>query len=60
MGEPLILFKILVLRKLFNSIDAELNFQVNVKPLFGDFVGLGVMNSILDETNGGFLSRTSS
>jgi IS5 family transposase len=48
--DPLILFKMLVLQQLFNLSDEELEFQVNDRRSFEDFVGLGVMNSIPDAT----------
>ena len=40
----------LVLQQLFNLSDEELEFQVNDRRSFEDFVGLGVMNSIPDAT----------
>ena len=48
--DPLILFKMLILQQLFNLSDEELEFQVNDRRSFEDFVGLGVMNSIPDAT----------
>tara|TARA_B100000029_G_scaffold115241_1_gene107710 strand:- start:51 stop:362 length:312 start_codon:yes stop_codon:yes gene_type:complete len=42
--DPLILFKMMVLQQLFNLSDEELEFQVNERRSFEDFVGLGVMN----------------
>ena len=48
--DPLILFKMLVLQQLFNLSDEELEFQVNDRRSFEEFVGLGVMNSIPDAT----------
>ena len=48
--DPLILFKMMVLQQLFNLSDEELEFQVNDRRSFEDFVGLGVMNSIPDAT----------
>jgi len=48
--DPLILFKMLVLQQLFNLSDQELEFQVNDRRSFEEFVGLGVMNSIPDAT----------
>ena len=44
--DPLILFKMLVLQQLFNLSDEEVEFQVNDRRSFEDFVGLGVMNDI--------------
>ncbi len=38
--DPLILFKMLVLQQLFNLSDQELEFQVNDRRSFEDFVGL--------------------
>ena len=48
--DPLILFKMLILQQLFNISDEELEFQVNDRRSFEEFVGLGVMNSIPDAT----------
>ena len=48
--DPLILFKILILQQLFNLSDEEVEFQVNDRRSFEEFVGLGVMNSIPDAT----------
>jgi transposase len=48
--DPLILFKMLVLQQLFNLSDEELEFQVNDRRSFEEFVGLGVMNNIPDAT----------
>ena len=45
---PLILFKMLVLQQLFNQSDDEVEFQVNDRRSFEEFVGLGVMNDIPD------------
>ncbi len=44
--DPLVLFKMLVLQQLFNLSDEELQFQVNDRRSFEEFVGLGVMNSM--------------
>jgi len=52
--DPLILFKLLVLQQLFNLNDDELEFQVNDRRSFEDFIGLGVMNSIPDATTVAF------
>jgi IS5 family transposase len=52
--DPLILFKMLVLQQLFNLSDQELEFQVNDRRSFEEFVGLGVMNSIPDATTVAF------
>ena len=52
--DPLILFKMLVLQQLFNLSDLELEFQVNDRRSFEEFVGLGVMNSIPDATTVAF------
>ena len=46
--DPLILFKMLVHRQLFNLSDAETEFQVNGRRCFEKFVGLGVMNASPD------------
>ena len=48
--EPVILFKMLILQKMFNLSDKELEFQVNDRRSFEEFVGLGVMNNIPDAT----------
>jgi IS5 family transposase len=48
--DPLILFKMLVLQQLFNLSDEELEFQVNDRRSFEEFVGLGVMKTIPDAT----------
>lgn len=48
--DPLILFKMLILQQLFNLSDEELEFQVNDRRSFEEFVGLGVMNNIPDAT----------
>ena len=48
--DPLILFKMLILQQLFNLSDEEVEFQVNDRRSFEEFVGLGVMNSIPDAT----------
>jgi len=52
--DPLILFKMLVLQQLFNLSDEELEFQVNDRRSFKDFIGLGVMNSIPNATTVAF------
>jgi transposase, IS5 family len=52
--DPLILFKMLVLQQLYNLSDEELEFQVNDKRSFEEFVGLGVMSSIPDATTVAF------
>ena len=52
--DPLILFKMLVLQQLFNLSDEELEFQVNDRRSFEDFIGLCVMNSIPDATTVAF------
>ena len=48
--DPLILFKMLILQQLFNLSDEEVEFQVNDRRSFEEFVGLGVMNNIPDAT----------
>lgn len=50
MIDPLILLKVLVLRQLFNLSDEELEFQVNDRRSFEEFVGLGLINNIPDAT----------
>lgn len=52
--DPLILFKMLILQQLFNLSDEELEFQVNDRRSFEEFVGLGVMNDIPDATTVAF------
>ena len=44
----------LVLQQLFNLSDEELEFQINDRRSFEDFVGLGVMNDIPDATTVAF------
>ncbi len=48
--DPLVLFQMLVLQQLFNLSNEELEFQVNDRRSFEEFVGLGVMNDIPDAT----------
>ena len=48
--DPLILFKMLIIQQLFNLSDEEVEFQVNDRRSFEEFVGLGVMNNIPDAT----------
>jgi IS5 family transposase len=48
--DPLILFKMLILQQLFNPSHEDLEFQVNDRRSFDEFVGLGVMNNIPDAT----------
>ena len=52
--DPLILFKMLVLQQLFNLSDEEIEFQVNDRRSFEEFVDLGVMNEIPDSTTVAF------
>ena len=52
--DPLILFMMLILQQLFNLSDEDLEFQVNDRSSFEDFVGLGVMNRIPDATTVAF------
>ena len=44
----------LVLQQLFNLSDEEVEFQVNDRRSFEEFVGLGVMNDIPDATTVAF------
>ena len=44
----------LVLQQLFNLSDDEVQFQVNDRRTFEEFVGLGVMNDIPDATTVAF------
>ncbi len=46
--DPLILFKMLILQQLFNLSDSELEFQVNDRRSFEEFIGLGIMDIIPD------------
>ena len=46
--DGVILFKMSALQQLFNLRDGESGFQVNDRRSFEKFVGLGVMDSILD------------
>lgn len=48
--DPVILFEMLILQELFNLSDEELEFQVNDRRAFEEFVGLGVINNIPDST----------
>ena len=48
--DVIIMFKMLVLQHLFNLSDEELEFQVNDRRSFEEFVGMGVMDSIPDAT----------
>lgn len=52
--DPPILFNMLVLKQLFNLSDEDVDFQVNDRRSFEDFVGLGIMNSIPDSKTVGF------
>lgn len=55
--DPLILLKMLVLQQLFNLSDEKLEFQVIDRRSFEKFVGLGIMNSILDATTVTFFRK---
>jgi IS5 family transposase len=44
----------LILQQLFNLSDEEVDFQVNDRRSFEEFVALGVMNSIPDATTVAF------
>lgn len=48
--DVLVMFKMLVLQQLFNLSDQELEFQVNDRLPFEQFVGLDVIDSIPDAT----------
>ena len=52
--DHLILFKKLVPQQLFNLSDEAVEFQVNDRRSFEEFVGLGVMNDIPDATTVAF------
>ena len=47
----------LILQQLFNLSDEELEFQPNDRRSFEEFVGLGVMNNILDATTIAFFKE---
>ena len=49
----------LVLQQLFNLSDEEVEFQVNDRRSFEEFVCLGVMNDIPDATTIAFLESVS-
>ncbi|WP_341885254.1 transposase [Synechococcus sp. UW140] len=49
----------LVLQQLFSLSDEAVEFQVNDRRSFEKFVGLGVMNDILDATTVAFLESVS-
>jgi transposase len=51
---PLILFKMLILQQLFNLSDSELDFQVNDRRSFEEFIGFGIMDTIPDATTVAF------
>lgn len=53
--DPLNLFKMLVLKKLFNLSDQGLPYEVNDSRYFDDFVVLAVMNTIPEVTIVAFL-----
>jgi IS5 family transposase len=46
--DPVIMFRMLILQQLYNLSDEELEYQVNDRRSFEEFVGLGIMNSIPD------------
>ena len=48
--DVIVMFKMLLLQHLYNLSDEELEFQVNDRRSFEEFVGLGVMDSIPDAT----------
>ena len=49
----------LVLQKVFNLIDEEVEFQANDRRTFKEFIGLGIMNYIPDATKVVFLGSFS-
>ena len=53
----IIMFKMLVLQQLHHLSDEELEFQVNDRPSFERFMGLGVMHSIPDVTTVELVAR---
>ena len=48
--DVIVMFKMLLLQQLYNLSDGELEFQVNDRRSFEEFVGLCVMDSIPDVT----------
>lgn len=48
--DVILLFKLLVLQKLYNLSDAELEYQVNDRLSFMQFLGLGLEDSVPDAT----------
>jgi hypothetical protein len=54
---PLMLFKMLILQQLFNLSDSELEFQVNDRRSFEEFIGLGIMDTIPDATTVAFFRK---
>jgi len=54
--DPLIIFKMLVLLQVFNLSDEEIEFLVNDRRSFEEFVGLGVVNAIHDATTVAFFT----
>ena len=52
--DPLVLFKLLIFQQLFNLSDSELEFQVNDRRSFEQFIGVDVMDSIPDATTVAF------
>ena len=46
--DPLILFKMLVLQQFFNLSDQGLEFHVNDRRSFEEFVGLGLHDATVD------------
>ena len=55
--DPLIIFKMLILQQLFNLSDPELEFQVNDRRSFDEFIGLGIMDTIPDPTTVAFFGN---
>jgi len=49
----------LLLQQLFNLSADEVEFQVNDRRSFGEFVGLGVMNDIANPTTVAFFESVS-
>jgi IS5 family transposase len=46
--DPVMMFRMLVLQQLYNLSDEEVEYQVNDRRSFEEFVGLGIMDSIPD------------
>jgi hypothetical protein len=54
--DPLIFFQMLVLQQLFNPSNEEIEFPINDRRSFEEFIGLGVVNAIHDATTVAFFT----